>query len=137
MSFSNVLHSANRLTWHGGVIPEGEIWLKIGGDKGGKSVKSSFQICNTPNPNSVQNTVVFSVFQAKDTPINLHIAPATRSLAAPTKKVARVNRPHRCVAPCTSYPIPLRLAFWNAFYARYTSQNAHGLRLSGPRCYGK
>ena len=74
MSFSNVLHSANHLTWHGEVISEGEIWLKIGGDKGGKSVKSSFQICNTPNPNSVQNTVVFSVFQAKDTPVNLHIA---------------------------------------------------------------
>lgn len=48
--------------------------MKIGGDKGGKSMKTSFQICNTPNPNSVQNTVVFSVFEAKDTPVNLHVA---------------------------------------------------------------
>ena len=71
---NRLIFSAHRLTWHGGVIPEEEIWLKIGGDKGEKSVKTSFQICNTPNPNSVQNTVVFSVFEAKDTPVNLHIA---------------------------------------------------------------
>ena len=63
-----------RLTWHQGIIPEDEIWVKIGGDKGGKSVKISFQICNTLNPNSVQNTYVFTVLEAKDTPLNLHIA---------------------------------------------------------------
>ena len=44
------------------------------GDKGGKSVKVSFQICNISSPNSVQNTCVFSVFEARDTPVNLHIA---------------------------------------------------------------
>ena len=66
--------SVNRLTWHNGVIPAGEIWVKIGGDKGGKSVKASFQICNVPNPNSVQNTCVFAVFEARDTPTNLHVA---------------------------------------------------------------
>ena len=63
-----------RLTWHQGIIPEDEIWVQIGGDKGGKSVKISFQICNTLNPNSVQNTCVFTVLEAKDTPVNLHIA---------------------------------------------------------------
>ena len=68
------VHSTCRLTWHGGIIPEGEIWVKIGGDKGGNSVKISFQICNTSSPNSVQNTCVFSVFEARDTPVNLHIA---------------------------------------------------------------
>ena len=39
------------------------------GDKGGKSVKVSFQICNISSPNSVQNTCVFSVFEARDTPV--------------------------------------------------------------------
>ena len=31
------LYSAQALTWHEGCIPEEEIWLKIGGDKGGGS----------------------------------------------------------------------------------------------------
>ena len=63
----------NKLTWQDGIIPPEEIWVKIGGDKGGKSFKMSFQICNVPQPNSVQNTCVFAVFEAKDTPTNLHL----------------------------------------------------------------
>ena len=66
--------SVNRLTWHDGIIPPDEIWVKIGGDKGGKSFKMSFQICNVPSPNSVQNTCVFAIFEAKDTTTNLHVA---------------------------------------------------------------
>ena len=46
----------NRLTWHDGTIPQDEIWVKIRGDKGGGSFKMSFQICNVPHPNSVENT---------------------------------------------------------------------------------
>ena len=57
------------LTWHG--LPESEIWVKIGGDHGGKSFKLSFQLVNVSNPNSPLNTVPFIVFQAKDTPANL------------------------------------------------------------------
>ena len=39
------------------VIPSDEIWIKIGGDKGGgKSMKASFQLCNVLRPNAVQNT---------------------------------------------------------------------------------
>ena len=34
----------------------------------------SFQICNVPHPNSVENTCVFASFQASDSAINLHIA---------------------------------------------------------------
>ena len=64
----------NRLTNHNGAIPENEIWIKIGGDKGGKSVKANFQICNVENPNSVRNTCVFAVFEAPDSATNVHIA---------------------------------------------------------------
>ena len=52
-------------------IPASEVWLKIGGDKGGGSFKMNFQIVNVPAPNSVHNTCVFSCFEAGD---NLHIA---------------------------------------------------------------
>lgn len=45
----------------------------IGGDKGGSSFKMNFQIVNTPHPNSVQNTVVFTAFEAPDSKTNLHI----------------------------------------------------------------
>ena len=53
------------------MIPEDEIWVKLGGDKGGESFKMSLQIVNTPHPNSVNNTFVFTVFEAKDTTTNL------------------------------------------------------------------
>ena len=69
-----IIYSLNRLTWHNGTIPPEEIWVKIGGDKGGKSFKTSFQIFNVPRPNSVQNTCVFAVFEANNTPTNLHVA---------------------------------------------------------------
>ena len=45
-----------RLTSHKGVIPPGQIWIKLGGDKGGSSMKMSFQICNLKAPNSVKIT---------------------------------------------------------------------------------
>ena len=40
------------------------LWLKVGGDKGGKTFKMSFQIVNTKAPNSTTNTCVFSIFEA-------------------------------------------------------------------------
>ena len=64
----------NRLTWHGKLIPDREIWVKIGGDKGGTTLKASFQGCNVARPNSLQNTCVFAVFEARDSPANLHVA---------------------------------------------------------------
>jgi hypothetical protein len=63
-----------RLTWHDGRLPESEIWLKLGGDKGGGSFKMAFQIVNVPNPNSIQNTCVFCCFEAGDSITNLHVA---------------------------------------------------------------
>ena len=76
-SASNVLLPvsirAGRLTWHDGVIPENEIWVKLGGDKGGGSFKMSLQIGNLVHPNSPHNTIVFCAFEAADTSCNLHI----------------------------------------------------------------
>ena len=48
-----------------------EIHVKIGGDHGGGSFKMSYQICNTNNPNSKNNSIVFSLFEAKDHRTNL------------------------------------------------------------------
>ncbi len=68
------LSREKRLTWHDGVIPPDQIWIKLGGDKGGKYMKINFQILNVPHPNSIHNTCVFAIFQASDSPTNLHIA---------------------------------------------------------------
>ena len=67
-------NSVGRLTWHGDLIPDEEIWVKLGGDKGGESFKMSLQLVNTRHPNSIHNTFVFSVFEARDTHTNLVVA---------------------------------------------------------------
>ena len=64
----------NSTNWHDGQIPETEIWVKVGGDKGADTVKVIFQLCNVISPNSVQNTCVFTVFEGRDTTTNLHVA---------------------------------------------------------------
>ena len=51
-----------------------EIHLKIGGDHGGGSFKMSFQVANVVNPNRKDNTVVFSIFEAKDYRVNIKLA---------------------------------------------------------------
>ena len=56
-----------------GHIPQSEIHLKIGGDHGGGSFKMSFQVANVSNPNKPQNSVVFSVMEAKDYKSNLRL----------------------------------------------------------------
>lgn len=55
-------------------MPEDEIWVKIGGDKGGGSFKMNFQILNIPTPSSHQNMCILVMFQASDTTVNLHVA---------------------------------------------------------------
>lgn len=50
---------------------EDEVHVKIGGDHGGKSFKACYEICNIPRPNSKDNTVIFSLFEAKDYRTNL------------------------------------------------------------------
>ena len=63
----------NCLCWHDDRIPADEIWLKVGGDKGGNSFKMSFQVVNTKAPNSSSNTCVFSIFEASDSITNLKV----------------------------------------------------------------
>lgn len=65
--------SFNKLVWHDGKIPLNEIWVKLGGDKGGTSFKMNFQILNVNYPNAVNNTW-FCAFLAPDSYFNLHVA---------------------------------------------------------------
>ena len=51
--------STGRLIWYDGIFPDKEIWVKLGGDKGGKTFKMNFQLVNVPAPNSVRNTCIF------------------------------------------------------------------------------
>ena len=67
------MYSLGRLS-NQGFIPSKEIWVKLGGDKGGKTMKLSFQLCNCVHPNSPTNTCVFACFEASDTRCNLHLA---------------------------------------------------------------
>ena len=67
------LFSVHRLTWHQGKIPSSEVWVKLGGDKGGGSFKMSFQLCNVEHPNSPVNTCVFLIFEAPDNVTNLRL----------------------------------------------------------------
>lgn len=53
------------------MIPEQEIWLKLGGDKGHGSFKLNLQLCNVNHPNSQKNTVLLSMFMAGDSTTNL------------------------------------------------------------------
>ena len=62
----------NNLLYDGG-IPASEIHLKIGGDHGGQSFKMSFQVANVHNPNKPENSVIFSVMEAKDYKSNLRL----------------------------------------------------------------
>ena len=52
-------------------IPSNKVFLKIGGDHGGCFFKTSFQIANTDHPNNAENTVLFSIMEAKDSKANL------------------------------------------------------------------
>lgn len=67
-------HTRNgRLYWHDGRIPADEIWLKVGGDKGGGTFKMAAQVVNVKCPNSPNNTCVFSIFEAPDSVSNLTV----------------------------------------------------------------
>nr|XP_047128084.1 uncharacterized protein LOC124808929 [Hydra vulgaris] len=68
----NKLESCNSLINHEFILQK-EIQIKIGGDYGGGSFKMSYQIVNTHNSNSKDNTIVFSIFEAKDYRINIKV----------------------------------------------------------------
>ena len=50
-----------------------EIHLRIGGDHGGGSFKMCYEICNVNHPHRKENTIVFSIFEEKDSRANLRI----------------------------------------------------------------
>ena len=58
----DVTISAHKLYWDEGAIPEDEICLKFGGDKGGGTFKMCFQLLNVPSPNASDNTCTFTMF---------------------------------------------------------------------------
>ncbi|XP_072023307.1 uncharacterized protein [Amphiura filiformis] len=52
-----------------------QIWIKIGGDKGGGSTKVYYQILNVAHcPNSRYNSIVFCAYEADENVLNLHLA---------------------------------------------------------------
>ena len=59
---------------HYDFIRNNEIHVKIGEDHGGGSFKMSLQILNTKSPNSKMNTILFTIFEAKDYRVNLTVA---------------------------------------------------------------
>lgn len=59
------------MTSHGDKIPEDKLYVKVGGDHGKGSMKFAFQLANLKKPNSSKKTVVFTLFEAKDTRNNL------------------------------------------------------------------
>ena len=54
------------LAWHNNVIPEEQIWLKVGGDHGGGSFEMPLQTANIQSPNSKHNTFMIHMANAKD-----------------------------------------------------------------------
>lgn len=54
-----------------------EIWVKIGGDKGGDTFKLMLQIANLSHPNSLRATNIIGLFPGKDTPFNLDVTLST------------------------------------------------------------
>ena len=55
----------DQLCWHGGAIPEDEIYIKVGGDHGGGSFKFMPQVGNIKLPNSKLNTFLLVIVNAK------------------------------------------------------------------------
>ena len=66
------IKASNQQIIHSFITP-GEVHVKIGGDHGGNSFKMCYQIANIKNPNRKENTVVFSLFEAKDSRSNLRV----------------------------------------------------------------
>ena len=62
MTLCKLLFSEGRLTWRSGLIPEQEIWVKVGGSM---KTSSRFAMCLTPT--TVKTFLVFfSIFETGD-----------------------------------------------------------------------
>ena len=53
-------------------MPQDELWVKLGGDKGRGSFKVNLQLCNVQHPNSQKCTSLISMCMASDSVANLH-----------------------------------------------------------------
>ena len=73
MKYPDDLQS-NDLLYQHQFIPDNEIHLNIGVDHGGNSFKMSFQCGNVEHANQPQNTVIFSILEAKDYKMNLTLS---------------------------------------------------------------
>ena len=62
------------MTTHDGMIPEDQRYVKLGGGHGQGAMKFAYQLANLDKPNSSKKTVVFSIFEAKDTRNNMRTA---------------------------------------------------------------
>ena len=56
---------------HNQTIPDDEIWIKIGRDHGGDSLKLLLEVANVDNPNSKDNTFLIRMVECKDSNENL------------------------------------------------------------------
>ena len=68
----NQYQSQSELSWHGGSIPEEEIWVKIGGDHGQGSLKVTLQTLNVEKPNSKFFTSIIAMANVPDNVKNFH-----------------------------------------------------------------
>lgn len=62
------------MTTHDGMIPKDQLYVKLGGGHGQGSMKFAYQLANLDKPNASKKTVVFSIFEAKDTCNNMRTA---------------------------------------------------------------
>ena len=60
-----------QVTWHQNTIPNDEVWVKVGGDKGGGSLKFCYQVANVHHPNKRASTTTVMMFNSDDSYENL------------------------------------------------------------------
>ncbi len=99
----------HRLTWHGGKIPENEVWIKLGGDKGGGSFKMTFQICNVTHPNSPVNTCALSVCsEIKEKSVTAHKLVRTNNYVYNNYRTIKHSyRRQSCTSYCFVNELPI------------------------------
>ena len=100
----NQYQSQNELSWHGGSIPEEEIWVKIGGDHGQGSLKVTLQTLNVENkPNSKFFTSIIAMANVRDNVKNLQILLNRFIDQINALKVTTWNGRKICVFLCGDY----------------------------------
>ena len=86
-----------KLSWHGGNIPENEIWVKIGGDHGQGSLKITLQILNIEKPNSKFHTSIIAMAHVSDNVHNLQTLVKKLETPINALKIATWNGKKICI----------------------------------------